>query len=130
MTLQEQLKVVAVYDGAICVDYGAACVDSGFAFVKKYPVNFPCGNGVRFIDELKYHTSFDWSMPVAKKVWRELISIGRKCRPEDKEDLEYWASDVPEAIMQFSEKFLFEELFLAITFINENQKKNEQPKRI
>lgn len=61
---QEQVRVVAEYNGWV----RAAKTDVCDIYTRS-------GGKAKYLDGMQYHTSFDWLIPVAKKVVEELRTI-------------------------------------------------------
>jgi len=111
--LQEQIKVVAIYDGWAESQRSITPAPNYYTRATKQ------GNEYKIIGAMKYHTSFDALMPVAYKVKEEIFKNNR----EDNYPINF-AVPIIDALVKGDISKLFASVVSAIQFLNTLKEKS------
>lgn len=91
--IQKMSVAIAVFDSRLF--YGHTIIEFG-------------ANTGNLIPEMKYHTSWDWLMPVVEKIERENYGV-KMCRKV----VEIYHDDTKEVIIKYKDKSRIDSLFIA-----------------
>lgn len=72
--LNDALRTVAIYDDPELQPLPSGFKRWGVGYKRGMPAKYENWYHIRYYDEMQYHTSYDWLMPVAKRV-RDDLSI-------------------------------------------------------
>lgn len=116
--LNEKIKTIAVYDGWLIIPEGTYTQCHNQTIWFGHGGSFDCYHDITAIGDMKYTTSFDWLIPVAKKVCKKLDRI-------DIAHMSITSCIIKVSGYRFDINDLFEAVYNGIVLLNETKTKKD-----